>query len=70
MTIGNHDLRANFKNIFPDAANNENGFIQHSVTFGDHTVILMDTNDATIEPYHGGNLCKNRLRWLEAELRN
>ena len=70
MTIGNHDLRANFKNIFPEAATNKNGFIQHSVPVGDHTVILMDTNDTTIEPYHGGNLCKNRLSWLAAELRN
>ena len=70
ITIGNHDLRANFKNIFPEAATNKNGFIQHSVTIGDHTVILMDTNDTTIEPYHGGNLCEHRLSWLEAELRN
>lgn len=70
MTIGNHDLRENFRVVFPESPNNINGFIQHSVTVGHHTIILMDTNDTTTEPYHGGNLCDHRLSWLEAELKN
>jgi 3',5'-cyclic AMP phosphodiesterase CpdA len=68
MTIGNHDIRETFQTVFPDAPKDENGFVQQSISFGDHTLLMMDTNDPTTEPYHGGNLCRDRLSWLSAQL--
>ena len=68
MTIGNHDIRETFQAAFPDAPKDENGFVQHSIQVGDHTLLILDTNDPTTEPYHGGNLCEDRLSWLSAQL--
>ena len=70
MTIGNHDLRENFQQVFPEEPSDNNGFIQNSVVVGDNTIILLDTNDTSTKPYHSGNLCELRLNWLEAELKN
>ena len=67
LMIGNHDFRGKFLESFPDLPTDPNGFVQQTVNVGDHTLILLDTNDPA-DPFHGGNLCDDRLDWLQAQL--
>ena len=68
VTLGNHDNRENFLETFSDTPTDPNGFIQSAHIVGDHKLIILDSNDPTTTPYHGGNLCTDRLNWLEREL--
>jgi 3',5'-cyclic-AMP phosphodiesterase len=63
--LGNVDDRANFKTVFPSAANDENGFVQWRLPLDDLLVLGLDTkSDGVAE----GRLCEKRLAWIEAQL--
>ncbi len=66
LTIGNHDDRANFRAAFPDHPVDENGFVQRTDDCGDHRIVVIDTNKPGA---HEGQLCADRLAWLETQLR-
>ncbi|MDG1739049.1 MAG: phosphodiesterase [Paracoccaceae bacterium] len=68
LTLGNHDFRDQFVTNFPDVPRDPNGFVQSSFDVGDYKLILLDTHDPTVEPFHGGNICEKRLNWLEDQL--
>lgn len=68
LMMGNHDNRANFLRIFPDAPVDQNGFIQSSVDLEDVRLIFLDTLD---DDHAGqGRLCGSRLEWLDVTLRH
>ena len=68
LTLGNHDFRDQFVANFPNVPRDPNGFVQSSVRVGDHKLILLDTHDPKVEPFHGGHICEQRLDWLKAQL--
>ena len=68
LTLGNHDFRDKFLETFPDNPQDPNGFIQQVVPVGDYRLILLDTHDPKVEPFHGGHLCETRLGWLRDQL--
>ncbi len=71
LTLGNHDRRAAFLEIFPDAARDENGFIQTVLDIGGYRLIVLDSLDdsgAENPPVHSGVLCEQRLEFLDREL--
>lgn len=65
MTIGNHDLRGNFQQSFPQIPRDENGFTQYVIDKGDIRLLVLDT---VMEGKIYGWLCPKRLEWLEREL--
>ncbi len=65
LLIGNHDDRANFRQAFPDAPCDENGFVQSSVRSSAGELILLDTHEPVT---YVGRLCPRRLAWLRARL--
>lgn len=64
LCIGNHDDRAAFLQVFPDAAD-ENGFVQKTVRLTQGTAILLDT---WAPETHAGHFCETRAAWLHAQL--
>lgn len=70
MTMGNHDLRAEFRTAFPDAPVTATGHMQHALDLGPLRLLILDTLDeegnSPIE--HDGWLCAERLGWLDREL--
>lgn len=66
LMLGNHDRRAPFRRVFSDAADDGHGFVQASISVGDHRVILLDTLDETAPSK--GYLCEERLAWLGKHL--
>lgn len=71
ITIGNHDRRDVFLEVFPLAARDEHGFIQEVIDFPDCRVVLLDTLFAPPYDYprsHAGFLCSKRLAWLDRQL--
>lgn len=69
--LGNHDHRANFLEVFPEAQCDTNGFVQSVIDTPEARLIFLDTLFAP--PYdfpesHKGYLCEKRLAWLEAQL--
>jgi 3',5'-cyclic-AMP phosphodiesterase len=66
MTLGNHDLRAPFRQAFADAAATEGGFVQSMIDLGSVAAVLVDTLD---EAQAGqGLVCGERLAWLDRVL--
>lgn len=65
LTIGNHDERRRFGQVFPEAVDAETGFAQTSFDLGDHVGILLDT---WTDGSHVGSLCNARLAWLAETL--
>jgi 3',5'-cyclic AMP phosphodiesterase CpdA len=64
LMLGNHDDRAIFRDVFPEA-DVEDGFVQAAVDTADGRLILLDTLDfGHVE----GRLCAERLRWLDRRL--
>ncbi|MEM0943556.1 MAG: phosphodiesterase, partial [Pseudomonadota bacterium] len=63
LTVGNHDDRAAFAEVFPQHMTD--GFAQgvHDLPRG--RALVLDTH---MEGRHSGELCEARLAWLEAEL--
>jgi len=68
LTLGNHDFRDQFVANFPEVPLDPNGFVQSSVRVGNHKLILLDTHDPKVEPFHGGHICETRLNWLKTQL--
>lgn len=63
---GNHDLRDEMREVFPDHAYlPKNGFLQYAVEDLPVRLIALDTL-VVGKPY--GELCEERLSWLEARL--
>lgn len=62
--MGNHDARAPFKKVFPQAEFN-GGFLQYAINDYPVRIIALDSLD---QGHHGGAFCQNREAWLKAEL--
>jgi Icc protein len=62
--LGNHDGRAAFREVFPDAPMAD-GFHQYTIEDWPLRILVLDTLE---EGRHGGNLCETRAAWLEARL--
>ena len=65
LMVGNHDLRANFRAVFPDAPCDSDGFVQRVVNTPAGLFILLDTLE---EGQNWGSFCARRRAWLEAAL--
>ncbi|CDZ68151.1 3',5'-cyclic adenosine monophosphate phosphodiesterase CpdA [Neorhizobium galegae bv. orientalis] len=65
LWIGNHDDRGNFRSVFPEAATDNDGFIQGFDDIEGTRLIYLDT----LEPGAiQGHLCDKRLAWLKRTL--
>jgi 3',5'-cyclic AMP phosphodiesterase CpdA len=63
--LGNHDDRAIFRQVFPEAAADAHGFIQQAVPTPLGRLLLLDTHEpGTVK----GRLCARRLGWLAERL--
>ena len=67
LMLGNHDKRHAFREIFPSAADDGNGFVQWTETFPSFSMIALDTLDE-VGPTHAGLLCEERLAFLKVAL--
>jgi len=65
--VGNHDLRAPFRDALPMADRDPNGFVQALRVFDDASVLTRDTLHEG-EPTSASYLCQDRLASLEASL--
>ncbi|WP_077962522.1 phosphodiesterase [Ensifer adhaerens] len=71
ITVGNHDRREVFLEVFSGTPTDENGFVQQVIDFADCRAILLDTLFAPPYDYptsHAGVLCARRLAWLDRQL--
>lgn len=62
--LGNHDIRASFTAVYPEAPMAE-GFHQYAFDQGGLRFLVLDTLE---EGRHGGAFCETRARWLSARL--
>jgi len=62
--LGNHDERANFAEVFPEAEFN-GGFLQYAIETPAMRLLVLDTLE---EGRHGGAFCEERAAWLNAQL--
>jgi len=65
LIIGNHDIRKNFQESFPEVGEDGNGFVQYTIKRNEGYFIFLDTY---VEGTHSGNLCEKRLSWLTRQL--
>ena len=71
MTLGNHDRRDIFRQVFPEAPVDENGFVQLALDLAGTRVILLDTVHERPEDHpelHAGSLSPERLAWFDRQL--
>lgn len=71
MTIGNHDRRETFAEIFTDVARDRNGFVQQALDLRDCRLIILDTlfgPPYDHDDHDAGFLCRQRLEWLDDQL--
>ncbi|MGY9048739.1 3',5'-cyclic-nucleotide phosphodiesterase [Puniceibacterium antarcticum] len=68
LMLGNHDARAPFRAVFPEAPCDADGFVQGLHVFDQASLITLDTL-CEDEPGHFGRLCASRLSFLETALR-
>jgi 3',5'-cyclic-AMP phosphodiesterase len=68
LLMGNHDRRASFRAVFPNADDDGNGYVQSVRTLDAATLITIDTLDESATT-HAGKLCDKRLAFLEDGLR-
>ena len=66
LLLGNHDGRSAFRKIFPEVPVDKNGFVQFTFTVEDNYFIVLDTLD---EGKVTGLLCRQRLDWLQTQLK-
>lgn len=64
LCVGNHDVRANFLEVFPNMPVAD-GFVQYVVDQGPLRFLVLDTLE---EGRHGGAFCSTRAAWLRARL--
>ncbi len=62
--LGNHDERANFAAVFPEATF-DGGFLQYAIETPAMRILVLDTLE---EGRHGGAFCEARTAWLTAQL--
>ena len=62
--MGNHDIRANFAQVFPEVGFTD-GFLQYAIETEPLRIIVLDTLE---EGRHGGAFCETRAAWLQARL--
>lgn len=62
--LGNHDERATFAQVFPEATF-DGGFLQYVIDAGPLRLLVLDTLE---EGRHGGAFCETRAEWLKARL--
>lgn len=67
LMMGNHDRRMPFREVFPRADFDADGFVQSLRVFESATVLTLDTLDED-GPSHAGVLCPKRLTFLERAL--
>ncbi len=69
--LGNHDDRAAFLEVFPEAAVTGTGHVQEAIDLDGCRILTLDTLDGPpyYEDHHGGLLCAERLAWLDRHLR-
>jgi len=67
LMVGNHDDRINFKKIFLNTPQDENGFIQYFEDIGNKRFIFLDTN---LKDTDQGHFCEKRQEWLINVLKN
>jgi len=65
LILGNHDNRANFREFFPQAQTDANGFVQYEALVGQYRGIFLDTNEPGVSY---GVLCEKRAQWLADRL--
>ena len=65
LTLGNHDNRATFLDVFPGSAD-KTGNVNHVIDGHDHRVIVLDSNDPDVG--HAGLIDPAQLNWLAARL--
>ncbi len=63
--LGNHDARAAFKRVFPEAPMGDPDYLQYVVETPRGAFIMLDTVEPGLE---SGRLDATRLTWLEARL--
>ena len=63
--LGNHDDRDVFRQVFADAPDDGNGFVQYTLDTSAGRFVLLDTLEAGTA---GGVLCRDRLDWLKVQL--
>jgi 3',5'-cyclic AMP phosphodiesterase CpdA len=64
FALGNHDERANFAAVFPEARF-DGGFLQYVIETPALRLLVLDTLE---EGRHGGAFCEERAAWLTAAL--
>lgn len=62
--LGNHDVRENFIQWFPETPTAD-GFVQYEHETPDLRILFLDTLE---EGRHGGAFCETRANWLRARL--
>lgn len=62
--LGNHDVRENFVQWFPETPTAD-GFVQYEHETPDLRILFLDTLE---EGRHGGAFCETRANWLKARL--
>lgn len=65
LLIGNHDDRDHFRQVFPDTATDESGYIQSAESTGAGRFLYLDTVQAGT---HAGHYGPDRQAWLRSEL--
>lgn len=65
LLIGNHDDRKVLKQYLPHQQQDENGFIQYTISTPEGLFIALDT---VLEGTHQGAYCEKRLQWLQQQL--
>ncbi len=64
LMLGNHDVRAGFRQAFPDAGDAD-GFLQYVIEDPSLRMIVLDTLE---EGRHAGGFCEVRATWLADRL--
>ena len=65
LMVGNHDDTPAFARAFPNAARDENGFVQTAISTSFGRLLLLDTKAAK---GHAGAFCEVRRAWLSRQL--
>ena len=65
LMLGNHDRRETFLKSFPEAPQDDNGFVQFKIDTTEGVLVFLDTLD---EGKSSGIYCEPRCRWLADRL--
>ena len=69
ILVGNHDIRENFRDAFPEADDDGNGFVQFATDLAGWRLIGLDPLHGPPYIYpdsHAGVLCGKRLEYLKS----